>query len=283
MDINWYPGHMAKTRRMILDTLKQIDLIVELVDARIPQASKNPDIKTLAENKPKLLILNKSDLADPKQNEKWLHYYQQQGYTTMLFNSKASGSAKQIFDTIRDMNRERAERDKARGILARNVRIMILGIPNVGKSTFINKLCGSKRADVQDRPGVTRGKQWVSLADGIDLLDTPGILWPKLENQGDAALLAMTGSIKDSILDLEGLSLLLLDMLRKHYPQMLKERYKLEELNPDSYELLKQIGKKRGFVVSGGEINTERTAIILLDEFRAAKIGRITAEHCYDI
>lgn len=244
MDINWYPGHMAKTRRMILDTLKQIDLIVELVDARIPQASKNPDIKTLAENKPKLLILNKSDLADPKQNEKWLHYYQQQGYTTMLFNSKASGSAKQIFDTIRDMNRERAERDKARGILARNVRIMILGIPNVGKSTFINKLCGSKRADAQDRPGVTRGKQWVSLADGIDLLDTPGILWPKLENQGDAALLAMTGAIKDSILDLEGLSLLLLDMLRKHYPQMLKERYKLEELNPDSYELLKQIGKK---------------------------------------
>ena len=283
MDINWYPGHMAKTRRVILDTMKQVDIVIELVDARIPTASKNPDISEMIGNKAKILILNKSDLADPAENKKWAEYYRSLGYTVLLGNSRSKDDRKPVLNAIREAYREKAERDRKRGIVARTARVMILGIPNVGKSTFINNLCGARRAEAQDRPGVTQKKQWVPLAEGIDLLDTPGILWPKLENQSDAALLAITGAIKDTILDLEGLSVILLAMLHRYYPEQLKARYKLTELESKGYDLFLQIGRKRGFVVSGGEVDEERTAITLLDEFRGAKIGRISLERADEI
>lgn len=280
MEINWYPGHMAKTRRMVLENLKNIDIVVEILDARIPKASKNPDIADLISNKPKMLILNKSDLSDPVQNNKWLAYYTQEGYSTILYNSKSSGvSGKSIFlQTVKDLYKEKAERNLKRGMINRAIRLMILGIPNVGKSTLINNLSGTKSAKAEDRPGVTRGKQWISLSNGIDLLDTPGILWPRLEDRETAVKLAITGAIKDNILDLEALSIKLLYILVQSYREQLKVRYKLDDIPEDINELLKLIGKKRGFIISGGEVDIERTAIILLDEFRACKIGNITLE-----
>lgn len=278
MDINWYPGHMAKTRRLILDSVRQIDVVVELVDARIPSASKNPDIDRMTQNKARLMVLNKSDLADPEENKRWIRYYRDRGFAALTGNSKAPAERKLVLNAIREAYQEKAARAAARGIVGGHARVMVLGIPNVGKSTFINNLCGAKRAEAQDRPGVTKAKQWLLLDNGVDLMDTPGILWPKLENQQDAALLAMTGAIKDSILDLEGLSLLLLRRLLAQYPEALRTRYKLTELAGDPYELLKQIGRRRGFLLPGGDIDTERMAIILLDEFRGGKIGRITLE-----
>lgn len=278
MDINWYPGHMAKTRREMLNAMKQVDIVVELVDARIPGASKNPDIESMTGNKARILILNKSDLSDPAENQRWAEYYRGRGYTVLLGNSRDRNDRKPVLNAIREAYREKAERDAKRGIVARTARVMIAGIPNVGKSTFINNLCGAHRAEAQDRPGVTQNKQWVPLAENIDLLDTPGILWPKLENQSDAALLAVTGAIKDRILDLDGLSLLLLSMLSKYYPEQLKARYKLTSLSEKNYDLREQIARKRGFLLPGNEVDTERTSVILLDEFRGGKIGRITLE-----
>lgn len=278
MKINWYPGHMTKTKRMIAECIKDIDIVVELVDARIPLASKNPDIENLTNQKPKLLILNKSDLASPAENKRWVEYYRGKGYFVIQNNSlKMNDDA--FYSAVRELYREKAERNAERGIKNKMIRIMILGIPNVGKSTLINSLSGEKRAKTEDRPGVTRGKQWITLKNNIALLDMPGILWPKLENQHAAANLAITGAIKDTVLDIEEIALKLLDILTKNYKNDLIARYKLEEPLPeDLYELLKLIGRKRGFVISRGEINTERTAIILTDEFRAGKIGRITLE-----
>ena len=277
-NINWYPGHMTKTKRMIQDCIKDIDIIVEMVDARIPLASKNPDIEKLTEHRPRLLILNKSDLASPAENKKWAEYYKSKGYSVFLNNSLKPDTA-EFFAAVKELYAEKAERNAQRGLKNKAVRIMILGIPNVGKSTLINSLSGEKRTKTEDRPGVTRGKQWIMLKGGIALLDMPGILWPKLENQHAAANLAITGAIKDKVLDIEEIALKLLAFLSKNYPKELIEKYKLEdELPEDDYELLKMIGKKRGFLLSGGEIDTERTAIILTDEFRAGKIGRITLE-----
>lgn len=281
MAINWYPGHMTKTKRMIEQNLKLIDVVVELVDARIPLSSKNPDITRLCGSKPKSIILNKCDLADKEQNKKWLEYYKANGYSAILFDSKnkKSNSSKILLEQIRSVCTDKIARDAKRGMSGKNVKIMVLGIPNVGKSTFINCLSGSTRARAEDRPGVTRGKQWISLQNGIDLLDTPGILWPKIEDQTAAEKLAITGAIRDQILDIEGLAMKLLSILKTDYPENLKNRYKLSSpLQEDMFELLCAIGKKRGFVISGGEIDTERTATILLDEFRAGKIGTITLD-----
>lgn len=277
MSINWYPGHMTKTKRMIIDSLKDIDIVVELLDSRIPFASKNPDIEYLTKDKPKLLVLNKSDLSDPAETKKWADYYKKKGYfvisqSSLRMNTEAFTSA------LRELFAEKAERYAKRGITNKAIRIMILGIPNVGKSTLINALSGERRVKAEDRPGVTRGKQWISLKGNILLLDTPGILWAKLENQHAATRLAITGAIRDTVLDVEEIAFRLLQILAKDYPENLKERYKLDEINPDIYELMLDIGRKRGFIIKGGEVNTERTANVLLDEFRAGKIGRISLE-----
>ena len=280
-NINWYPGHMTKTKRMIVNCLPLVDVVVELVDARIPLSSKNPDITKLCENKPKMILLNKSDLADPAQNQKWLAYYQKNGYHALLFDSKnkKGASVQKLAEQIRQSMSEKIERNMQRGMSGRAVKIMVLGIPNVGKSTWINCMSGANRVKAEDRPGVTRGKQWISLQNGIDLLDMPGILWPKIEDPDVALKLALTGAIKDTVLDTEELAVELLGILRQNYTQKLQERYKLpQQLPEDLYDLLYLIGRKRGFMVSGGEIDTERAANILIDEYRAGKIGALTLD-----
>lgn len=281
MNINWYPGHMAKARRMIEESLSLVDMTVELVDARIPMSSRNPDIDRIlnASNKPRMIILNKSDLADPNMNKQWLNYYKSQGINAILYNSKTSGGSSAVIQAVRNVFKERIARDAAKGIVNRSIKIMVLGIPNVGKSTFINNVSGTNKARAEDRPGITRTKQWVRISDGVDLLDMPGILWPKLEDQRAALRLALIGSIKDEVIDTEELAMKLAGLLARNYKPMLTARYKLpDELPEDDWELLKLIGKKRGFVISGGEIDTERTSLILLDEFRGCKIGKITLE-----
>ena len=281
-NINWYPGHMTKAKRMMAECLPLIDVAIELVDARIPFSSKNPDIAKMTENKPKFIVLNKSDLSDPVQNEKWLKYYANTGYTAVLFDSKTknrTAAVNGIMKKISDVFSKQAQRNSEKGMRGRSLKIMVTGIPNVGKSTFINCLGGSKRVRAEDRPGVTRGRQWISLGGGIDLLDMPGILWPKLENQNSAKRLAMTGAIKDNVVDTEALACDLLAILRAHYEKNFRERYKLtEELPEDDYDLLGLISKKRGLILSGGRPDEERGAIMLLDEFRAGKLGRITLD-----
>lgn len=276
-NIHWYPGHMTKAKRMIIDSLKDIDVVVELLDARIPFASKNPDIEYLTKNKPKLLILNKYDLASSRETERWAEYYRSKGCFVIWQNSlKADTGA--FISAVRKLFSDKAEKYAKRGIMNKTIKIMILGIPNVGKSTLINALSGEKRAKTEDRPGVTRGKQWISLKGNIALLDTPGILWAKLENQHAASRLAMTGAIKDTVLDIEDIAFRLLKILAKDYPENLKERYKLQNIGDDIFGLMREIGKKRGFMVKGGEIDTERVANVVLDEFRSGKLGRISLE-----
>ena len=283
MNINWYPGHMAKARRMIEESLKQVDMAVELVDARIPVSSRNPEIAPMLAkaNRPGMIILNKSDLADPSENEKWLARYRKEGIPAILFNAKAAGarSGAEFTGAVRAAFADKIEKNTARGMAGKAIRIMVLGIPNVGKSTVINNICGSRRAKAEDRPGVTRGKQWIS-AGGLDILDTPGILWPRIEDRTTAEKLAVTGAIRDEILDTEDLAACLIRVLREsRYSGLLSSRYKLpDELPEDVYDLMRMIGRKRGFIVLGGEVDTERTAAIILDEFRGGKIGRITLD-----
>ena len=280
MNINWYPGHMTKARRMIEDSIGQVDMTLELLDARIPLASSNPDIDRILEktSKPRLVVLNKCDLADPEQNKKWVEYFKENGRDSLLYNSKRSGGTA-VADKIKQVFAERTARNQSRGMGGKAIKIMVLGIPNVGKSTLINTLSGSVRAKAEDRPGVTRGKPWISAGDGIDLLDMPGILWPKIDDPKAAEFLAMTGAIKNEVLDIEELAALLAKLLAENYADLLRARYKLTgELPEDPYELIRMIGKKRGFMLSGGEVDTERASIILLDEFRGGKIGNITLE-----
>lgn len=272
---------MAKARRMIEENLGLVDMSVELVDARIPASSKNPDIEKIlsASGKPRLIVLNKSDTADAVMNKKWLEYYKSIGCNAIPYNSKTAGGSFSLVQAVKSVFKERIARDAAKGIVARKIRIMVLGIPNVGKSTFINNICGTNKAKAEDRPGVTRTTQWVSVSDNIDLLDMPGLLWPKIDDQDAALKLALTGAIRDEILDTEELAAKLALLLAKSYRPLLCARYKLpDELPEDGWELLKLIGKKRGFIVSGGETDTERTSTMLLDEFRGCKIGKITLE-----
>lgn len=276
--INWYPGHMTKARRMIEEVLGDIDAVAELVDARVPLASKNPDIERIISKKPRILILNKSDLASPAETKKWTLYYKKKGYQVVALNSLRL-NAEAFYSAVDEVTKEKAERDARRGIKKRTVKVMLLGIPNVGKSTLINSLSGEKRAKTEDRPGVTRGKQWIALKNGMLLLDMPGILWPKLDNQHAALNLALTGAIKNEVLDMEEIAIKFMGIMRKSYPTELCTRYKLEQPLPeDNRELLLLIGRKRGYIVSGGEVDIERTASTIIDEFRAGKIGRITLD-----
>lgn len=279
MDIQWFPGHMTKTKRMMQENQKLIDIVVELVDARIPLSSRNPSIDEIFPTKPRLLVMNKADIADEKLNQEWKKYFEGKGIPTRCISSTSGKSLNDIFASCRDILKEKTEHDKSRGLVNRSIKMMVVGIPNVGKSSFINKLSGRKSAITGDRPGVTKGKQWIRLQNGFELLDTPGILWPKFEDAAVGEKLAFTGAIKDEIMDLEEIAMKLLRVLADNYPETLAARYKMTETDGiESYELLELLGKKRGFVISGGEIDTERAAKILLDEFRGAKLGRITLE-----
>lgn len=281
--IQWFPGHMAKTRRLITENLKNVDLIIEVLDARIPYSSRNPELPRLTAGKPRLVLLNKAALADPALNKDWVEYYRADNVRCLPIDCITGEGVKSILPTVQDMLKQKIEKYEDRGMGGRKLRAMILGIPNVGKSTLINRLVGNKRAKVENRPGVTVDKAWYSTSIGIDLMDMPGLLWPKFEDRIVGENLAITGAIKDAILDIEEIAMKLCDRLRRHYPSLLLSRYPIasapEELDGyEEYDLLTSIGRKRGFLVSGGEVNTERTAIMLLDEFRSAKIGRITLE-----
>ncbi len=277
--IQWFPGHMAKTRRMISENLKHVDIILEILDARIPDSSRNPEIKRLTAGKPTLLLLNKASLADPAQSKKWQTALSEGNTKCLLIDCVSGEGMNKIAPAIRELLAEKLARYREKG-MTRNLRAMVLGIPNVGKSSLINKISGNKKAKVENRPGVTKDKQWVSTNIGVELLDMPGILWPKFEERRVGENLALTGAIKDDILDIETLATILCSRLRRLYPELLMARYKLTEIPEEitDWELFLAIGKKRGFLVSGGEINTERTANMLLDEFRGAKLGRITLD-----
>lgn len=287
MNIQWYPGHMTKTRRMIAEQLKNVDAVCEILDARIPLSSRNPDVDELTAGKPRLVVLNRVDQADPEATRKWAAHFRSKGYAVLESNAKDGLGTAKFAAAVRELLADKLRAYAERGMAGRVVRVMILGIPNVGKSTFINKVAGRKTARTEDRPGVTRSKQWVPIDRGLELLDTPGILWPKFEDQSVGLNLAFTGAVKDDILDIETLGCHLMAYLGGQYPEAVKTAYKLAEL-PEwedgendvawGYRLLTAAGKKRGFLISGGEVDTERMAKILLDEFRAGKLGRFTLE-----
>lgn len=280
-NIQWFPGHMTKTKRQIQASLKLVDAVAEILDARIPLSSKNPDLQKLIQNKPKVVLLNKCDMANQTATSRWIDYYASQGITAIAVDCKSGKGLNKFAPAVNNVLSERRERLKAKGMVNPMLRIMIVGIPNVGKSSFINRVAKQNRAKVEDRPGVTRGNQWYSIAKNIEMLDTPGVLWPKFDDKIVGERLAFTGAVKDQILDAELLAVRLLDFLRSLKPADFIARFKLEDIDLDaidSYELLNVIGKKRGMLISGGEINTERAAIMLLDEFRSGKLGRITLE-----
>ncbi len=280
--IQWFPGHMAKTRRLIGENLKNVDIVIELLDARIPKSSRNPEITRLTEGKPLITLLNKSQLADPNETEKWVRHYTGDGHICLPFDCIGKKGLDRLLPAVREVLADKLARYEQKGMSGRKLRAMVVGIPNVGKSSLINLLGGTKKARVENRPGVTLTPQWVTTKEGIDLMDMPGVLWPRFDDREIGENLAITGAIKDDVVEIETLAVALCHKLRHRYPALLAERYKMDVTTVTGdltdYELFEAIGKKRGFLVSGGEINTERTANMLLDEFRAAKIGRITLD-----
>jgi len=284
MNIQWYPGHMTKTRRMIVDQMKHMDAVCEILDARIPVSSRNPDVEELTAGKPRLIVLNRVDLADPAATKQWAAYFRSRGFAVMEVNAKEGQNTNKFPAAVRELLADKLSAYAEKGQAGRMIRVMILGIPNVGKSTFINKVAKRKTAKTEDRPGVTRTKQWVPIDASLELMDTPGMLWPKFEDQSVGLNLAYTGAVRDEIMDIETLACNLMAYLGRRYPKALLERYKVEVAPEDSgYDLLMKAGRKRGFVVRGGEIDTERMAKILLDEFRGGKLGRFTMELPEDI
>lgn len=279
MNIQWYPGHMTKTRRQMENDVKLVDLVAEVVDARIPISSRNPDIDAMVEDRPRLIIFNRADQADPAITERWVTWFRQRGWGVLETDAKSGRGVGQFSSAAKQVLKDKLEAWKAKGQIGRPIRAMVVGVPNVGKSTFINKVAKRKSAKASDRPGVTRGKQWVSVDAGLELLDTPGILWPKFEDETTGLHLAFTGAVKDEITDVEGLACALLELLQNRYPKALEVRYKLTDVDGlQGWELLEQCARKRGMLVSGGEVNTERMANVLLDEFRGGKLGRFTLE-----
>ena len=279
--IQWFPGHMAKTKRMMRECLPEVDVIIELLDARIPHSSKNPEIDGLINGKPKVTVLTKSTLADPNVTRRWVEEYGKRGEKIVVIDSTTGSGIDDLAAAVRELMSEKLERYHLKGMDGRKLKAMIVGIPNVGKSSLINRIAGNKKARVEDRPGVTVDKQWVPTKIGFDLLDMPGVLWPKFEDQRVGENLAMTGAIKDQILDTEEIAMILCSRLMQVAPTEFMSRYKLTEEETeglDSYDLFELVGRKRGFLISGGEINHKRTADMLLDEFRGGKIGRITLE-----
>ena len=279
-NIQWFPGHMTKTKRQIQANLKLVDAVAEIIDARIPISSRNPDLNKMIQNKPKVILMNKCDMANQTATKMWIDYYKKQGITAIPVDCKSGRGLNKFPQAVNEVMKEKIERMKSKGMKYPMMRIMIVGIPNVGKSSFINRIAKQNRAKVEDRPGVTRGNQWFTISKNLEMLDTPGVLWPKFDDQIVGEHLAFTGAVKDQVVDVELLAVRLLDFIKTLRPADFMERFKLNEEieNEDSYELLKLIAKKRGMLVSGGEVNTERAAIMLLDEFRSAKLGRITVE-----
>ena len=286
MNIQWYPGHMTKTRRQIEADLGQVDMVAEIVDVRIPISSRNPDIDALVGDKPRLIVLNRADQADQSGNRQWAEYFRKCGYAVLETDAKTGKGVSRFAEVSKGLLKDQIERWKAKGQVGRPVRAMVVGVPNVGKSTFINQVARRKSAKAGDRPGVTRGKQWVTVDGGLSLLDTPGILWPKFEDEQVGRHLAYTGAVKDDIMDVETLACYLMDDLSRRYPEALEGRYKLkmpewaEGEDPVAYgcRLLEAAAEKRGFLISGGEVDIERMSRILLDELRAGKLGRFTLE-----
>ncbi|MBQ4651838.1 MAG: ribosome biogenesis GTPase YlqF [Oscillospiraceae bacterium] len=279
MNIQWFPGHMTKAQRMIEENIKMVDAVCEILDARIPRSSRNPDIDRLAAGKPRLVILNRTDLADPAMTARWRKYFEQQGMAILETDAKSGKGVANFAPAVRRLLRDKISEYEAKGQVGRTLRVMILGIPNVGKSTFINKVAGRKAAIAGDKPGVTRGKQWINIDSGLDLLDTPGILWPKFDSQEVGEMLAITNAIKADVLDKETLGANFILRLSRLYPQALKDRYKIEaQEDMNGFELLELAAKKRGFLVSRGEYDIERMANTLLGEYHDGKLGRLTLE-----
>lgn len=282
--VQWFPGHMAKTRRAIQSSLKLVDIVAELIDARIPVSSRNPVLKSIIGNKPKIVLLNKSDMADPARTAEWVDYFKQHKTVAIPIDCKTGKGLNRLLPEIKNILREQIAAWERKGMVGRPIRIMVVGVPNVGKSSLINRLCkggNAGKAAVQDKPGVTRRNQWFTIGNGLELLDTPGVLWPKFEDPVVGEHLAFTGAVRDEILDIEGLSYRLLELLQDLYPEAVNTRYKTD-IRPEEelkgHEILERIGRKRGMLISGGEIDTERAAVNVLDEYRGGKLGRITLE-----
>ena len=278
-NLSWFPGHMTKTRRMITAEIKNMDAVCEILDARIPLSSRNPDVDELTAGKPRLVVLNRVDQADPGETRRWAAYFRGKGYAVLEANAKGGAGTAQFAAAVRELLRDKLAAWADRGQVGRTVRVMVLGIPNVGKSTFINKVAHRKTARAEDRPGVTRSKQWVPVDSTLELLDTPGILWPRFDDPEVGKRLAFTGAIKDDVVDMEELACCLMDYLSQRYAPVLAERYKIEVEPEDSgYDLLEKAGRKRGFLMRGAQVDTQRMARVLLDEFRGGKLGRFTLE-----
>ncbi len=278
MSINWYPGHMARTRRLMLDDLKNIDMVCEILDARIPESSRNPDLTDIERGKRRMLVLNREDQADPQATAQWAAHYRALGYTVMTADSRRGGFLNEFTTAVSQCCADLLERNAQKGV-NRTVKIMIVGIPNVGKSSFINRLLGKRSANAEDRPGVTRARQWFNLAGKYDFMDTPGMLWPRIDDDSVGYKLAFTGTIRDEILDREDLACMLLRALAEHYKEAVVKRYGITDIDVASpYDTLCAMARKRGFLVSGGELDTERMAKFFIDEFRSGKLGRITLE-----
>lgn len=280
-NIQWFPGHMTKTKRQIQTSLKLVDAVAEIIDARIPVSSRNPDLDSIIQNKPRVVLMNKCDMADPSSTQKWINYFKNNGIVAIPIDCKTGRGINKFVSSVNEVLKEKIEKQKAKGLLNPTVRVMIVGIPNVGKSTFINRISKNRKAKAEDKPGVTRGNQWFTINKSFEVLDTPGVLWPKFEDKIVGERLAFTGAVKDQIMDTELLAMRLLDFLKVEKNPIFVERFKLQNEpieNIESYELLELIGRKRGMLISGGEIDTERAAIMLLDEYRSAKLGKYTFE-----
>lgn len=277
--IQWFPGHMAKTRRIITESMALTDAVVEIVDSRIPVSSRNPELAGIISNKPVLVVLNKSDLADPQATSKWISKLCSGSKAAIAVSCKTGKGINEFYPAVKELLAEKIEQNIKRGMVGRKLRIMVVGIPNVGKSSFINRICKKNRAKVEDRPGVTRSNQWFSVDKDIELLDTPGVLWPKFEDPVVGRRLAFTGAVKDTVIDIETLAVELISEIRKDYKDLLEQRYKIQiSDSEDAYDILCNIGKKRGMVIRGGEIDTERAAVMLIDEYRGGVLGRITLD-----
>ncbi len=277
--VQWFPGHMAKTRRKIKESLPLVDAVTEIVDARVPVSSHNPEISEIISDKPRIVILNKCDVADENATRKWIAFFKSQGVSAIAADCKSGKGLNLYRPLIKEVLADKIKSYEEKNMQGRALRVMVVGIPNTGKSSFINRMAGKKRAEVADRPGVTRHNQWFVIGDGIELLDTPGVLWPKFEDPAVGDKLAFIGSVKDDILDVESLAVRFLEVMKKDYPDRLTERYKITDFeNKEPYEILEMIGRKRGMLISGGEINTERAATTILDEYRGGKLGKITLD-----
>lgn len=277
--VQWFPGHMAKTRRLIKESLPFVDLVTELVDARIPLSSSNPELKEMIGNKPRIVLLNKCDVADEKATQKWIEYYKSQGIYALPVDCRSGKGLNNYLPLVREVLKDKIKRNEEKGMSGKPLRVMVVGIPNTGKSSFINKMAGRNRAKVADKPGVTRSNSWFAVGKGIELLDTPGVLWPKFEDKAVGDRLAFIGSVKDEVLDSETLALRLINVLKNGYCDRITERFKIRDFeDKEDYEILEMIGKKRGMLISGGEIDCERASVMLLDEYRGGKLGRLTLE-----